>query len=254
MHRNTTKTRTRRAVAVPVDDRLPRKPAATTEGAAEPAAPTYSGAKKTDKPPARKARHAGPDKPAAGKVQRPRVTRKKQELGDQVPAATNKPAEPEGEQYIRLRIRVRGDRLTVVDSHLVDGPLGQTQVFSTPNAYEITLGDRLLHAGALPDIGTQRSFVNPDPKAGQQGHFITELPIYEFTARVAAHEVTPETISAITLRLHRIKEEARTDRLGSEPLAVQFPREMRPVGELVGLPESVLPAAIDARGGRTPSV
>ena len=69
-----------------------------------------------------------------------------------------------------------------------------------------------------------------------------------------AHEVTPETISAITLRLHRIKEEARTDRLGSEPLAVQFPREMRPVAELVGLPESVLPAAIEARGGRTPSV
>ena len=252
MHKPRTKIRSKRATAVPVDDRLPGKPEVSKDGSTEAHAPTYSGSKKTDSPPARKARHAGPDKPAAGKVHRPRASAKPPEFGDQVPAETNKPADPIGQQYIRLRVRARGERLSVVDSHLVDGPLGQTQVFSTPNAYEITLGDRLLHAGALPDIGVQRSFVNPDMPPEERGHFFTELPIYEFTARVPAHEVTPETISAITLRLHRIKQEARTDRLGSEPLAAQFPREIRPVAELVGLPESVLPAAIDARGGRTP--
>jgi hypothetical protein len=159
-----------------------------------------------------------------------------------------------GEQYIRLRVRVRGDRLAILDSHLVDGPLGQAQGFSTANAYEVTLGDRLLHAGALPDLGAQRSFVNPDGPPDQHDHHVTDRPIFEFTARVPAHEVTPETISRIALRLHRIKDEARTDRLGAEPLGAQFPREVRPMAELVGLPATVLPEAIEARGGRTPRV
>jgi hypothetical protein len=151
-------------------------------------------------------------------------------------------------------VRVRGDRLSVIDSHLVDGPLGQTQGFSGPNVYEVTVDDRLLHAGALPDLGVQRSFVNPVGPPEQQGHHFTDRSTYEFMARVPAHEVTPETIGKIAVRLHRAKDEARTDRLGSAPLAHQFPREIRQVAELVGLPASVLPEAIEERGDRTPSV
>jgi hypothetical protein len=45
----------------------------------------------------------------------------------------------ESEQYIRLRIRVRNGRLSVVDSHLVDGPLGQVTGFPGSHAYEVTL-------------------------------------------------------------------------------------------------------------------
>jgi len=45
-----------------------------------------------------------------------------------------------------------------------------------------------------------------------------------------------------------------TDRLGSAPLAHQFARQIRQVAELVGLPASVLPEAIEERGGHTPSV
>jgi hypothetical protein len=160
------------------------------------------------------------------------------------------------EQYIRMRIRVSEGQLSVVDSHLVDGPLGQTSGFSGGNAYEVTLDDRLLHAGGLPDLGMQRSFVNPNPKAPQEqkGHHVTEQSEYEFTARVPAAEVTPDTIGRITVRLHRVKEEARVVRLDDTPLGKQFEREMRPIAELVGLPESVLPESIEKRGGRTPSI
>ena len=126
------------------------------------------------------------------------------------------------EQYVRLRLRVRGDRL--------------------------------LHAGALPDLGVQRSFVNPEGPAEQRRHFVTERDVYEFVARVPAHEVTPETLGELRVTLHRVKEEARAPRLTAEPLARQFERQLRPVAELVGLPESVLPAAIEERGGRTPAV
>jgi hypothetical protein len=71
---------------------------------------------------------------------------------------------------------------------------------------------------------------------------------------VPAAAVTRETIPRLTLRLHRVKEEARTTALRDEPLARQFEREMRPVAELVGLPDSVLPEAIERRGGRTPAI
>src|SRR5690348_4244823 len=58
-----------------------------------------------------------------------------------------------GEQYLRLRIQVRGDRLTVIDSHLVDGPLSQPTTFHAPIAYDVTYQDRLLHAAAVPGRG-----------------------------------------------------------------------------------------------------
>jgi hypothetical protein len=249
--------------AVQIDDRRPSKPESPVAGKREPQAttdaPAYDGPKKTQKRPTGNTRGARVAKPAAGQVQRPRASAKPGEFGDQVPprkrrAAGSSSAGSGAEQYIRLRVRVRGDRLTVLDSHLVDGPLSQAQGFATANAYEVTVGDRLLHAGALPDLGMQRSFVNPDGPPEQHGHHFTERPIFEFTARVPAHEVTPETISTIAIRLHRIKEEARATRLSTEALAVQFPREVRPVAELIGLPASVLPEAIEARGGRTPSV
>jgi hypothetical protein len=156
-----------------------------------------------------------------------------------------------GEQYVRLRIRVRGDRLTVIDSHLVDGPLSQPTTFHATSAYDVTYQDRLLHAGTVPDLGLQRSFPNPEGPAGQHGHHLTPREVSEFSARIPAAEVTPETIAGIRVRLHRVEEATSAPRLTAAPLAVQFEGRITPTAELVGLPESVLPEAIDARGART---
>lgn len=236
-------------------------PAAGTRArASETAAPSYSGAAKTGKAPRGAARRTGSAKAqvAPGATRRPRRTSGELDLADQVAKPARRPrgaAAAEGpEQYIRLRIRVRGDRLSVLDSHLVDGPLAQTTTFQGASAYEVAVDDRLLHAGGLPDLGVQRSFVNPYGPPEQRGHHFTEREVYEFNARVPAHEVTPKTIGRIAVRLHRVKDQARTDRLGSEPLHLQFEREVRPVAELVGLPASVLPDAIEERGARTPSM
>ena len=164
------------------------------------------------------------------------------------------PSAGESEQYVRLQMRLRGDRLSVVDSHLVDGPLGQVTGFPPGDAYEVTLDGRLLHAGALPDLGIQRSFPVPDGTGVQRGHFVTERDVAEFMARVPARELTSETIGRVRVTLHRVTEETRAPRLGPEPLQRQFERQLRPVAELEGLPESALPEAIDARAGRTPTV
>jgi hypothetical protein len=199
--------------------------------------PSYDGPKKTDKMPGRKARPTGPTKAALkpGTV-RPPSGSSDVPLGDQI-ARSSRGKSKSGagsEQYIRIRVRVRNDRLSVIDSHLVDG--------------------RLLHAEALPDVGVQRSFVNPSGPREQRGHYFTERPIYEFMVRVPANEVSRETIGKMVIRLYRLKDEARTDRLGLAPLSQQFERQTRQIAEIVGLPTSVLPEAIEERGGRTPSV
>jgi hypothetical protein len=244
------------------DDRRPTKAAPPPPGSrvsprtGHVEVPSYGGPKKTDKKPSRKGRQSGRTKAALKPrtVRRPPSASGDATLGDQIARSSRRKSAAGREQYIRLRIRVHNDRLSVIDSHLVDGPLGQTKGFSGANAYEVTLGDRLLHAGALPDLGVQRSFPNLAGPPEQRGHYFTERPIYEFTARLPAHEVSRETIGKIAVRLYRVKDEARTDRLGSAPLARQFERQVRQIGELVGLPASVLPQAIQKRGGRTPSV
>jgi hypothetical protein len=251
--------KTRRAPAPRGDDNRPAKPAAPPAGsrpraASGDAAPSYAGRKKTDKKPRGGGqpheRTKTPWRPGRG--QPPPPASGDSVRGDQIPPSAA--PTPGREQYIRLRVRVNEGKLSVVDSHLVDGPLAQAQGFAAGNAYEVTLGDRLLHAGALPDIGVQRSFVNPKGPPEQRGHHITERAIYEFMARVPAHEVSRETIDRIAVRLYRVKEEARADRLGAAPLVRQFARDVRPVAELVGLPASALPQAIEERGGRTPGL
>jgi len=234
------------------DERRPSKPVTEVQGetAAEP--PSYDGPLKGETPAkGRRARaKAAFDETS---VDAPRSPGEMTDLPEMKPTRRRRTASDEQpEQYVRLRVRVRGDRMTVVDSHVVDGPLGQVTAFPGGNAYEVTLGDRLLHAGALPDAGVQRSFVAPDASGAQRAHHLTERTDFEFSARVPAAEVTPDTIGDIAVRLHRVKGEARADRLGEDRLDIQFEREMRPIYEIRGLPESALPEAIARRGASTP--
>jgi hypothetical protein len=253
----------KRTTAIRLDEKRPSKAAAPPEGAetSEAEIPKYRGPSKTDKMPRPgKGRRADQIKPSfdSAKARRPRKASREADLGDQQPrrgrAGGGSSSGRGREQYVRLRVRVTDGRLSIVESHLVDGPLGQATGFPGGNAYEVTLGDRLLHAGALPDLGVQRSFPNPKGPPEQHGHFLTDRRVYEFMARVPAEEVRPDTIGEIAVRLHRVKQEARVDRIGDAPLAAQFERDLRPIAELVGLPDSVLPEAIEKRGGRTPSV
>src|SRR6185295_10845938 len=158
----------KRAPAIQRDDKRPTKAAAPPPGkrlrpnADYVEVPSYEGPKKTDRMPSGKNRQPGATKPAlkTDTKRRPPAYSGDIELGDQIAQPSRGTTANGREQYIRLRIRVHNDRMTVIDTHLVDGPLSQTQTFSGMNAYEITVGDLLLHAGALPDIGVQRSFVN----------------------------------------------------------------------------------------------
>ncbi|HEY7036340.1 MAG TPA: hypothetical protein VH482_33740, partial [Thermomicrobiales bacterium] len=201
----------KRTTAIRLDEKRPSKPAVPPEGAETPEAeiPRYRGQSKTGKmPKPGKGRRADQVKPSfdAAKVRRPRKPSGEIDFGDQQPRRGRGGARSSAgpEQYVRLRVRVTDGRLSVVESHLVDGPLGQATGFPGGNAYEVTLGDRLLHAGALPDLGVQRSFPNPKGPPDEHGHFLTDRRVYEFMARVPAEEVRPDTIGEIAVRLHRV--------------------------------------------------
>ncbi len=156
------------------------------------------------------------------------------------------------EQYVRLRVRVRGDQLTVLDSNLVDGPLSAPTTLHGAAVYEVTVGDRLVHTASVPDLGQQqRSFPNLEGPPDQRGHHFTERASGEFSVRIPAAELTAETIGAVQVRLHRLAGPVSGVRVGALPLHAQLRDGVEPVAELAGLPESVLPAAIEARGGRT---
>ena len=118
------------------------------------------------------------------------------------------------EQYIRMRVRARGDRLSIVDSHLVDGPLGQAPGILRSERLRGHLDDRLLHAGSLPDLGVQRSFVNPDGpafKAWPPLHRAADVRVH---GSGAGRRGNPRHHRADRVRLHRVKEEARSKQLG----------------------------------------
>ena len=175
---------------------------------------------------------------------------------DQVPPQVEDRVRPErdaSEAYVRLRVRVTRGGLTVTDAHLVDGPLSQGSVFNGDYAYEVSLGDRLIHAASLADLGAQRSFANPGGPPAERAHHLEERSTYDFTARIPAEEVTPDTVGAISLTLHRVKGTAPARRLTDQPLAVQYAEELRPVVGLVGLPEWTVPAALVDSGKVTPS-
>jgi hypothetical protein len=179
--------KSKRGAAPRLDDSRPTKAAAPPAGkrasasAGDVEVPSYDGPQKTAKMPSPKARRTGPAKAALkpGSVHRPRSGLGDVVMGDQIARSSRGGTKSAAgrEQYVRMRIRVHNDRLSIIDSHLVDGPLAQTQVFSGTNAYEVVIGDRLLYAEALPDVGVQRSFVNPAGPPEQQGHYFTDRTV-----------------------------------------------------------------------------
>jgi hypothetical protein len=146
-------------------------------------------------------------------------------------------ANPEPEPgYLVLRMRLSGDRLRVIDSRAMPGPLRPDLALTGSHAYEVAVSGRLVHTGSLPDLGVQRSFANPQAKEGvETGHHIAERRTVDFTVRVPAAEVTEETLEQVEVVLLRVKGDVQIDRLDDEPVSTRFPRELRPVARLRGL-------------------
>jgi hypothetical protein len=163
--------------------------------------------------------------------------------------------EPGGEQYVRLTVRVEDDRMSIVDSHLVAGPLAETKAFQAGFAYEVLVGDHRLHAGSIPDLGTFRSFAKPKAKDAQAGHHTYRLSTYEFDARVPLANLRDVDLSKVLVALYRVKQPdqvgAVPGALSARPLASQREDQFREMGRVEGIPSWALPSGFALSGRQT---
>jgi hypothetical protein len=161
------------------------------------------------------------------------------ELPSQEPAQPAKSAKP-SEGYIRLRVRVENGKMSVVDSHDVEGPLIESEGVHAGYAYEVSVGSKRLHSGSIPDLSVVRSFPNPEGPPEERGHHITELSTYDFHVRVPRKKISASMLPKTEIALYRVKEPAQAKPLGARLLSTTFERELREVSRLKGIPAKVL--------------
>jgi hypothetical protein len=174
--------------------------------------------------------------------------RSQEELDDQVPRRGGRRRGISGGSrgYVRFRVRVdEGGQASIVDSHFVDDDLTMAPTIHGEHAYEVSLGDRLLHADTIPDLGVVRSFSDPHGTPEQRRHHTYREGRYDFDVRVPAAELTRRALPKIEIALYRAKDRAPTRRLTeAAPLGSQFERELREVTRLAGIPRESLPRAL----------
>jgi hypothetical protein len=182
---------------------------------------------------------------------KPRTGRRKPPLPDQEAAAQPRRSgqtEPAG--YVRVRVRAHGGELSVQDIRHVEGPLLAHEELHGDLAYEAVLGGKRLSSGAVPDVGVRRSFPPPDPAPGQEGHYFTPTPSYEFVVRLPKDSVSEQTLRRVTIAVYRIKEGPVHQTEGPELLAERFPTKLREVGRIEGIRVDDLPKAAQAEARR----
>jgi hypothetical protein len=190
---------------------------------------------------------AAKPKPDAGKQRRmPAVPAKPTDKQPRVRPEQVEPRTkpPTGEQqpgYVRLRLRVdESGAISVVGAKAVEGPLVESKLQGAL-AYEITLGQKRIAAGAIPDAGERRSFPDPKGRGVMAGHHVTPLPTYDVNVRVSKAQVTAASLPRLQIRLYRLKAELPLERPDAGAIGPQFERELREVGTVKGIRPEKLP-------------
>lgn len=156
------------------------------------------------------------------------------------------------ERYVRMRVRVRGDQMEVVDAWLVDSPLARPERLHPGLVYEVAIGGKQVSFGSIPDVGVRRSFPPEEPSDEIKGHHIEEVPSYEFAVRIPQRALAAESLPGLRISVYRIKGAPPSERALRMPLLEQFPQELRPVAELRGIRLEDLPKRVQEELRRTP--
>jgi hypothetical protein len=174
-------------------------------------------------------------------VRRERPSRRK--LKDQVPRKAE-PSTTGKETYVSLRLEARDGEIQVVGVKQVEGALTHAKKVKSGLVYEVVRRGKRIAMGQIPDYGQKRSFPHPDPKPGQEGHAISELPTVRFTARIPAKEFSATSIKQFDISLMRVKEMVRKDVVDTIPLREQMRNELRDVATMKRIKEDKLPRPV----------
>jgi hypothetical protein len=140
-----------------------------------------------------------------------------------------------GESYLRLTVHNENGELTVVAAREVDGPLTVPEVLPSGVSWDVSVGNRRISMGHVPDAGIVRAFANRDVPEPEGRHGFNEVSSFDFNVRIPRQEMTPDLLPNLRLslhRLHKVPEQA----LGTQPLRQQLSEEeLTEIGHLEGL-------------------
>jgi hypothetical protein len=147
-------------------------------------------------------------------------------------------------------VSVEPDGLSLQNITQVDGPLIAHEELHGDLAYEVTVAGNRVASGALPDVGMRRAFPPPDPAPGQEGHYFTPAPSYQFIARVPKDAISLKALPQVDIAVYGIKEGPVPRTEGTEPLARVHQRQLREINRLHGIKLEDLPKAVQEQARR----
>lgn len=198
--------------------------------------------------PAPPTRKTGRMDPVPSRTTRPKKQRLP--LEDQVEARTRSRPAADAERYLRIRVHVEGDALSIQHIKEVEGPLVAHEDLHGAMAYEVTVGGRRVASASVPDAGVNRAFPPREPLTGQEGHFFAPAPSHDILVRVPRDAVSLRTLPRVEIALYRVKEGPLPRTEDTAPLKERFSRELREVARLRGVRLDDLPAPARAEARR----
>jgi hypothetical protein len=146
--------------------------------------------------------------------------------------------------YVRLRLEAEDGVIRVVGIKHVEGDLTQSKKVRSGLVYEVVRRGKRVAMGQIPDSGQRRSFPHPDPKPGQEGHAIQDIPVVRFTARIPSAEFSTARVKQLDVSLLRVKDVVRQDIIDVVPLRQQLSHELRNVASMPRIREDALPRSV----------
>lgn len=162
---------------------------------------------------------------------------------DAVARAEQQPtaAVPSGESYLRLRVRVNGKQMSVVQAAEVDGPLAQPEMLGGKFVYEVAHEGKRIAAEHIPDLGVRRSFPRKDgPLEGRVHHF-EPLSVFEFTVRVPKAALAQADLPKTQIALYEIKADTPPQPMSPQVLSAQFSQNLREIARMNAIQLDAMP-------------
>jgi hypothetical protein len=182
-----------------------------------------------------------------------RATRAKKQrlpLEDQLQPPIRRRARADEERYLRIRVHLEDDTLSVQHIKEVDGPLVAHEDLHGDMAYEVTVGGERVASASIPDAGVNRAFPPLEPVAGQEGHFFAPAPSQDVLVRVPRDAISLRALPRVEIALYRVKEGPLPRTEDTKPLKERFSRELREVARLRGISLDDLPRSARAEARR----
>jgi hypothetical protein len=146
-----------------------------------------------------------------------------------------RPAKGKPESYLRMRVRVENGAMSVVSMKDVEGPLTMRDSLPGGFAYEVSLDQKQIAVGTVPDIGVWRGLPDPKGAKGMEGHHITTQESVEFNVRVPREELSLAALPKTEIVLYQVKKDVSDQPIASRMFATAFSEELREVARLKGI-------------------